>query len=1414
MPALDCLTNLNHMKDRTSSSAHICAPDWIQIYTLCISRVLPKRDRSKMLNVERCELVETRRIAAYILPRPLAANEYSQQLGVDACIRLFEQFKSYEGSYFLLGTYLSSRLDSDIHFKYIEGSSKTGQIEYVKRVTKESKFYDPEKTKNLLMKAKLLDARPLMNVCGRFGFVPDLTHYHVNPGNAPLVVVQLLDDECPEDFIKAAKEYPQELGVNACIRLFEQFKSYEGSYFFLWTYLCSRLDPDIHFMYIEGAAKTGQIKDVKSVNPRKAPLVVVQLCDDECPEDFIKVLLYLSVLSFQMIVLLSNVERRELVETRRIAAYILRRPLAAKEYPQQLGVDACIRLFEQFKSYEGSYFFLGTYLSSRLDPDIHFKYIEGAAKTGQIKDVERVNPGNAPLVVVQLLDDECPEDFIKVERRELVETRRIAAYILPRPLANPGNAPLVVVQLLDDECPEDFVKALFYLSVLSFQRILLWSNHRVLWQPISCCLFNSFDSIVLLFGGLGRLRDASYLKRDELLCIYIAKATGIVAAYGFPVVVGERLDPDIHFMYIEGAAKTGQIKDVKVSYPLPCMPTTCFDILKDMGKKFHQGLTLSVRSFLPDDPLVQQCEKRLRDASYLKRDQLLRIYIAKATGIVAADGFPVVVGERLRDAELLETRLIAVQRIYIAKATGIVAAYGFPVVVGERSYPLPCMPTTCFDILKDMGKKVNPGNAPLVVVQLCDDECPEDFIKAAKEYPQQLGVDACIRLFEQFKSYEGSYFFLWTYLSSRLDPDIHFKYIEGAAKNDRSNMLNVSYPLPCMPTICFDILKDMGKKVNPGNAPLVVVQLCDDECPEDFIKVLLYLSVLSFQMILLLSNAAKEYPQPVRALMPALDCLSNLNHMKDWTSSLGIFELQVNPGNGPLVVVQLLDDECPEDFINLTYLSVLSFQRILLWCNHHVLWQPISCCLFNSFVSIVLLFGGLGRAAKEYPQELGDDAACIRLFEQFKSYEGSYFFLGTYLSSRSYPLPCMPTICFDILKDMAKKFHQGLTLSVRSFLPEDPLVQQCENRLRDAGYLKRDNCSCIYIAKATDIVSAYGFPVVVGERLDPDIHFKHTEGVAKTGQINYVERVTRESKFYDPEKKKNLLMKAMLPDARPLINVCGRFGFVPDLTHYDILPTAMYTNNMLRYIEGYGQKANPGNGPLVVVQLLDDECPEDFVKVLLYLSVLSFQRILLWSNAAKEYPQPLGVDACIRLFEQFKSYEGLYFFLGRYLSSRLDPDIHFKHTEGVAKTGQMNYVERVTRESKFYDPEKKKNLLMKAMLPDARPLINVCGRFGFVPDLTHYDVNPGNGPLVVVQLLDDECPEDFINLSVLSFQRILLWCNAAKEYPQPLGVDACIRLFEQFKSYEGSYFFLGTYLSSRLDPDIHFKHVEGAAKTG
>lgn len=75
---------------------------------------------------------------------------------------------------------------------------------------------------------------------------------------------------------------------------------------------------------------------------------------------------------------------------------------------------------------------------------------------------------------------------------------------------------------------------------------------------------------------------------------------------------------------------------------------------------------------------------------------------------------------------------------------------------------------------------------------------------------------------------------------------------------------------------------------------------------------------------------------------------------------------------------------------------------------------------------------------------------------------------------------------------------------------------------------------------------------------DPDIHYKYIEAAAKTGQIREVERITRESQSYNPEKAKQFLMEEKLPDARPLINVCDRFDFVHDLTVY------LYNNNMLR----------------------------------------------------------------------------------------------------------------------------------------------------------------------------------------------------------------------------------------------------------
>ena len=51
------------------------------------------------------------------------------------------------------------------------------------------------------------------------------------------------------------------------------------------------------------------------------------------------------------------------------------------------------------------------------------------------------------------------------------------------------------------------------------------------------------------------------------------------------------------------------------------------------------------------------------------------------------------------------------------------------------------------------------------------------------------------------------------------------------------------------------------------------------------------------------------------------------------------------------------------------------------------------------------------------------------------------------------------------------------------------------------------------------------------------------------------------------------IIRNLAAGRRPLINVCDRFDMVADLTHY------LYSNNMLRYIEGYVQKVNPAKAP-------------------------------------------------------------------------------------------------------------------------------------------------------------------------------------------------------------------------------------------
>ncbi|XP_077570823.1 clathrin heavy chain 1 [Stigmatopora nigra] len=153
------------------------------------------------------------------------------------------------------------------------------------------------------------------------------------------------------------------------------------------------------------------------------------------------------------------------------------------------------------------------------------------------------------------------------------------------------------------------------------------------------------------------------------------------------------------------------------------------------------------------------------------------------------------------------------------------------------------------------------------------------------------------------------------------------------------------------------------------------------------------------------------------------------------------------------------------------------------------------------------------------------------------------------------------------------------------------------------------------------------------------------------------------------------------------------------------------------------------------------------------------QNLQLCVQVASKYHEQLGTQALMELFESFKSYEGLFYFLGSIVNFSQEPDVHFKYIQAACKTGQIKEVERICRESNCYDAERVKNFLKEAKLTDQLPLIIVCDRFDFVHDLVLYlyrntlqkyieiyvqKVNPSRLPVVIGGLLDVDCTEDVI----------------------------------------------------------------------
>jgi len=181
--------------------------------------------------------------------------------------------------------------------------------------------------------------------------------------------------------------------------------------------------------------------------------------------------------------------------------------------------------------------------------------------------------------------------------------------------------------------------------------------------------------------------------------------------------------------------------------------------------------------------------------------------------------------------------------------------------------------------------------------------------------------------------------------------------------------------------------------------------------------------------------------------------------------------------------------------------------------------------------------------------------------------------------------------------------------------------------------------------------------------------------------------------------------------------------------------------------------------PEFLIQHFSKMAPEVALECLTDLLRHNRQNLQVVVQVAIKYHEQIGAGKICKMFEQFGSNEGVFYFLGAILSSSQDPEVHFNYIQAASRCGNMQEVERVCRESTVYDPVTVKNFLKEAKLPDPRPLIYVCDLHGHVGELTEYlyknslmkyievyvvKVNPTQCPLVIGSLIDLDCSEDFI----------------------------------------------------------------------
>jgi clathrin heavy chain len=76
--------------------------------------------------------------------------KYSEQITPTELIKLYEQFKCYDGMFFYLGQIVNTSEDKEVHFKYIDAATRTRNYKEVERICRDSNHYDPAQVREYL----------------------------------------------------------------------------------------------------------------------------------------------------------------------------------------------------------------------------------------------------------------------------------------------------------------------------------------------------------------------------------------------------------------------------------------------------------------------------------------------------------------------------------------------------------------------------------------------------------------------------------------------------------------------------------------------------------------------------------------------------------------------------------------------------------------------------------------------------------------------------------------------------------------------------------------------------------------------------------------------------------------------------------------------------------------------------------------------------------------------------------------------------------------------------------------------------------------------------------------------------------------------------------------------------------------